>query len=243
VELTGPTRHELSLETTFVLVAFVFPGVIAAVVVLVRHLQGVSDVDRFFSVLPGHPLTNMILGILSYLSIAVIVPIALLLLARTGQPPSALGMRLRELWGDFWPGVGLAAASFGTNFAVLIPFAPLLTGHTRLVNPPAVVHVPAYYVIYGLFISATTAVTEEVVVNGYCLTRLEQLGWSPGRALALRLALRPRYHIYYGLGFLLTIPLGYYVTRSFQKHRRLHRPIAAHFVYDAMITTVAVLTS
>jgi membrane protease YdiL (CAAX protease family) len=49
--------------------------------------------------------------------------------------------------------------------------------------------------------------------------------------------------VYYGLGFLLTIPLGYFVTRSFQKHRRLMRPIVAHFIYDAALFTVSVLVS
>jgi len=55
--------------------------------------------------------------------------------------------------------------------------------------------------------------------------------------------LRTSYHVYYGLGFLLTIPFGYYATRSFQKHRRLMRPIVAHFLYDAVLITIAVLVS
>jgi membrane protease YdiL (CAAX protease family) len=68
--------------------------------------------------------------------------------------------------------------------------------------------VPAYYVIYGIAISAVTSVAEETLVSGYLLTRLEQLGWSPRRALALSLTLRTSYHVYYGPGFLLTIPFG-----------------------------------
>ena len=47
--------------------------------------------------------------------------------------------------------------------------------------------------------------------------------------------------MYYGLGFLLTIPFGYFVTRSFQKHRRLTRPIAAHFLFDAVLITITIL--
>ena len=42
---------------------------------------------------------------------------------------------------------------------------------------------------------------------------------------------------------MLTIPLGYFLTRSFQKHRRLMRPILAHFIYDAVLFTIAVLAS
>ena len=243
VRFEAPTRRNLVRETWFVVLAFVFPGVVSAVTVLVRHLQGVSDVDRFPTVLPGHPLTNMILGIVNYLAIAVVVPVALLLLARTGQPPSSIGLGRPRFMADVWPGLGLAAAAYGTAIALLIPFAALLAGNTKVVNPTVVTHVPAYYVVYGLVIAATTSITEEVIVNGYLLTRLEQFGWSPQRALALSLTLRTSYHVYYGLGFLLTVPFGYYVTRSFQKHRRLNRPIAAHFVYDAVLITISVLTS
>lgn len=89
--------------------------------------------------------------------------------------------------------------------------------------------------------AAVTAVTEEVLVNGYLITRLGQLGWTPRAALALSLVLRTSYHVYYGLGFLLTVPLGWFLTRSFQKHRRLNRPIAAHFLYDAALFAVTIL--
>jgi membrane protease YdiL (CAAX protease family) len=57
----------------------------------------------------------------------------------------------------------------------------------------------------------------------------------------LAVALRTSYHVYYGLGFIFTIPLGIFVTRSFQKHRRLNRPIAAHFLYDAVLVTISIL--
>jgi len=49
--------------------------------------------------------------------------------------------------------------------------------------------------------------------------------------------------VYYGLGFLFTIPFGYLITRSFQRSRRLMRPIVAHFLYDAVLVTIAVSTS
>lgn len=92
-------------------------------------------------------------------------------------------------------------------------------------------------------ISAVAAVTEEVLINGYLLVRLEQLSWNSNRALFLSLLLRTSYHVYYGVAVFLVIPLGYYVTRSFQKHRRLNRAIAAHFIYDAVLLTISVLVS
>jgi membrane protease YdiL (CAAX protease family) len=240
VRLDEPTRQSLARETRWVMVAFLLPTVTSAIVPLVQHAEGVSDINRFPVVVPGQALTNMLLGILLYTAVGAMVPLTLFLLARTGQSARELGLGFPSWRTDIVPGIGLAAASFGTEIVLLIPFTPLLM-HKSLVVEPTINHVPAYYVVYALSLSAITAITEEVMVNGYLLTRLEQLGWSPRRALVLSMVLRTSYHIYYGLAVFLTIPFAYYVTRSFQRNRRLNRPIAAHFLFDAVLTTIAVL--
>ena len=237
------TRSSLAWETCWVLAVFLVPSVTSAIVPLVQHAEGVTDINRFPSFVSGEPLTNMILGILVYLGLGAVVPITLFLLARTGQTPSVLGLGVPSWVLDIWPGLGLAAMSYGAEVVVLIPFAPLLAHHSGLVVHPVISSVPGYYVIYGIVISAITAITEEVVINGYLLVRLEQLGWAPGRALLLSLVLRSSYHLYYGIAVVFVIPFGYFVTRSFQKHRRLNRPIVAHFLYDAVLITISVLTS
>ena len=227
------------LETWFVELAFLVPAVLAAVDQLAAHTGGAA-ITRFPGIVTN-PAANLVLGVLTYLGVAAVVPLALLLLSRTGQDAAALGLT-RPTWrGDVWPGLGIAASGFGVTLLAIIVLAPVAGRHSRLFAQVPVGHVPAYYVIYGIAISAITAVTEETLVSGYLLTRLEQLGWNPRRALLLSLTLRTSYHVYYGLGFLLTIPFGYYATRSFQKHRRLMRPIVAHFLYDAVLFTTAVL--
>ena len=229
------------LETWFVELAFLVPAVLAAVDQLAAHTGGAA-ITRFPGIVTN-PAANLVLGVLTYLGVAAVVPIALLLLSRTGQDAAALGLT-RPTWrGDVWPGLGIAASGFGVTLLAIIVLAPVAGRHNRLFAQVPVGHVPAYYVIYGIAISAITAVTEETLVSGYLLTRLEQLGWNPRRALLLSLTLRTSYHVYYGLGFLLTIPFGYYATRSFQKHRRLMRPIVAHFLYDAVLITLSVLVS
>jgi membrane protease YdiL (CAAX protease family) len=236
------SRRGLTAETWFVQVAFLFPGIAAAIDALVSHLGGVGDINRFPTVVPGHLVENLILGIFSYLSVGAVVPLALLLLARTGQRPAALGLGVPGWRSDLWPGLGLAAGGYALTLLVALPFSALAR-HSSLFSQVPTGHVPKYYVIYGLALSAITAITEETLVNGYLLTRLEQLGWTPRRALVLSLTLRTSYHVYYGLGFLFTIPFGYLLTRSFQKHRRLGRPIVAHFLFDAVLLTVSVLVS
>jgi hypothetical protein len=237
----GPVRW-LGWETVFVVGAFGFPAVAAAVVILARHFGGVSDLNEFALPLPHHVGVSFFLLLLEYSTTAVMVPIALLLLARTGQPPVSLGLERRAWRGDGVGGVALLAGIWVVNLIVLIPLSAVLD-NKHLTNTASNSHVPAYYVVYGLTLAATTAINEEVLVNGYFLTRLSQLGWSPRRAFALSLTVRTSYHLYYGVGLILTVPFGYLVTRSFQKRRRLLRPIVAHFAYDAILITIAVLTS
>jgi membrane protease YdiL (CAAX protease family) len=243
IRIEAQSRRGLILETWFVEIAFLLPGIVAAEQVLAAHLGGVSDIGLFSTVVPGRPLEDLILGIFSYLAVAAVVPLGLLLLARTGQGPAALGLGLPGLRSDVWPGAEIAVSGFAVAVLATLPFSALLARHSELFSQVHVGHVPKYYILYGLAVSAITAITEETLVSGYLLTRLEQFGWTPRRALLLSLTLRTSYHIYYGLGFLFTIPVGYFLTRSFQKHHRLTRPIVAHFLYDAVLITISILAA
>jgi hypothetical protein len=240
VELQPTTRRSLVWETRFVMFAFLIIGVTGAVVALVQHVDGNGPITEFPVLLRHNPVGNLIVGIFAYFSTAPMVPLALFLLARTGQRPSALGLGWPSLRKDIWPALGLIGASYGCEIVLSLVLAPILLKGS-ISNHAVVGHVPGYYVIYGLALAAVTAINEEVLVNGYLLVRLEQLGWTPGKVLALSLALRTSYHIYYGVGFILTVPFGYFVTRSFQKNRRLNRSIVAHFLFDAILFTVAIL--
>jgi membrane protease YdiL (CAAX protease family) len=197
--------------------------------------------DEFALPIKHHPGASVVVLIISYVTTATVVPIALLLLARTGQRPAALGLSVRNWRRDVAGGLGLLAGVWVANLVTVVPLFTLLGN--SLTNPQNNSHVPAYFVVYGLSVAVTTAINEEVVVNGYFLTRLAQLGYSPRLSLAISLLVRTSYHVYYGLGFLATVPFGYVVTRSFQKRGRLSRPILAHFLYDGILLTVAVLTS
>jgi membrane protease YdiL (CAAX protease family) len=247
--IEGRSRRGIVLETWFVQIAFLAPGVLSAVDLLAAHLGGAPGVNPFASIIPGHPLANVIFGMLTYLQVGAVVPLALLLLSRTGQDPASIDFTRPRFRRDVWPGVGLAASGYATSYAAGIVIVAVLATAIgrktalRLFNQVTIGHVPAYYIVYGITIAAVTAITEETLVNAYLLTRLEQLGWNPRWALVFSLTLRTSYHVYYGLGFLFTIPLGYFNTRSFQKHRNVMRPIVAHFLYDAVLFTVSVLVS
>ena len=234
-------RRWLGWETTFVVGAFALPGLASAVVLLAEHVGGVSDLDEFDLPLPHHPGVSLLLLMFGYLTTALVVPIALLLLARSGQPPAYLGLQRRGLGRDVTSAVGLLAAGWALTGAVALLLSVL--DDDKLANTATNTHVPAYFLLYAVLISATTAINEEVIVNGYFLTRLSQLGWTRWAAFALSFAVRESYHIYYGLAFLATMPLGYLVTRSFQKRGRLTRAILVHFAFDVVSLSIAVLTS
>jgi membrane protease YdiL (CAAX protease family) len=232
------SRRDLTLETWVVMIALLVPWVISAVVTFGEHLATGASLTQLPNLAPHQPAVNIVLGLLSYLPVAAVVPLALLLLARTGQRPSDLGLTSARL-PDVGVAVGLAAAGLGIEFVLAVPLAGLR--HSPLVNTAGPLHVPVYYLIFGLSQSLVTAVAEEVAVSGYLLTRLDQLGWSPWKAFWLSLALRTSYHVYYGLAIILTLPLGYFLTRSFQKHGKLNRPILAHFLYDSVTFLLAIL--
>jgi membrane protease YdiL (CAAX protease family) len=239
--IAGAQSRYLGWETIFIVAAFALPGIAGALELLVKHIVTGGNLNQFHLPYKHHPGPSMVILIIGYVTTALIVPIALLQLARTGQPPSSLGLTRRGWRRDVVESIGLYAGVWALNLAVITPLF-LLIGDS-LTNSEHDTHVPAYFVIYGVILSITTAVNEEVVVNGYFMTRLAQLGYSPRTSLAISLAVRTSYHVYYGLGFLATIPFGYLATRSFQKRGRLTRPILAHFLNDVVLLVIAVLTS
>jgi membrane protease YdiL (CAAX protease family) len=220
------------------MIALLVPWIISAVLTLAVHEISHASLTQLPTFDPRLPVVNVMLGLLSYLPVAAVVPLALLLLARTGQRPADLGLTVAR-WRDLGVAIALAAAGLGCEFVLAIPFAQLK--HSPLANTAGALHVPVYYLIFGLSQALITAVSEEIAVSGYLLTRLDQLDWSPWPAFWVSLALRTSYHVYYGLAVVLTLPLGYFLTRSFQKHGRLSRPILAHFLYDSVIFLIAIL--
>ena len=76
-------------------------------------------------------------------------------------------------------------------------------------------------------------VLEEIVVLGYLLTRLDQLGWRPGRAIAVSALLRGSYHLYQGFGgFLGNAAMGLIFGVLFRRWRRVTPMIIAHSLID-----------
>jgi hypothetical protein len=83
--------------------------------------------------------------------------------------------------------------------------------------------------------AAQNGILEEIVVVGYLLTRLRQLGWSDSRALGASAVLRGSYHLYQGLGgFLGNMVMGLIFGWWFQRTRRVLPLAVAHTLIDAV---------
>jgi membrane protease YdiL (CAAX protease family) len=83
--------------------------------------------------------------------------------------------------------------------------------------------------------AAQNAVLEEVVMVGYLMTRLRELGWGTAQAVAFSSLLRGSYHVYQGVGgFVGNAVMGVVLCAFFLRTRRLWPLIIAHLILDVV---------
>ncbi|WP_308252170.1 CPBP family intramembrane glutamic endopeptidase [Pseudonocardia sp. KRD291] len=76
---------------------------------------------------------------------------------------------------------------------------------------------------------------EEIVMIGYLLTRLRQLGVSENRAAGATALLRGAYHLYQGVGaFVGNVVMGLVFGRVWQRGNRLWPLVGAHALIDVV---------
>jgi membrane protease YdiL (CAAX protease family) len=128
----------------------------------------------------------------------------------------------------------------GAGFAALIGIPGLglvWAAHELGINASiAVVDLPDTWYRVPLLIleAAQNGILEEIVVIGYLLTRLRELGWSDSRALGASAVLRGTYHLYQGWGgFVGNLVMGLIFGWWFQRTRRVLPMAIAHTLIDA----------
>jgi membrane protease YdiL (CAAX protease family) len=159
--------------------------------------------------------------------------LALVLLARSpGGPGFGIGLDWHRLRREIAQGVGFLAL-------IGIPGLGLVwTAHELGLNAQLdVVSFPDvwYRIPLLLLDAAQNGILEEIVVIGFLLTRLRQLGWTNSRALAAAGVLRGSYHLYQGTGaFFGNLVMGLIFGWWFQRTRRVLPLVIAHFLLDAV---------
>ena len=159
------------------------------------------------------------------------VVLVLYLMARSGEPPSVIGLDASQPARDTARGAVLAAVIGGSGLALYL--AAFHLGVSLNVVPESLPAV--WWRIPVLALDALqNGLLEEIVVIGYLLLRLEQLGWSPVGAIAFSALLRGTYHLYQGLGgFLGNAVMGVIFALLYRRWGRVTPLIIAHTLIDA----------
>lgn len=179
---------------------------------------------------PGRPWLDLawqLFGIATAL-----VPVALVahLLLREGAGLRAIGFDRRRPVFDLSRGAAVAAGIGGTG--LLLYLGARAAGANLTVVPEALPDV--WWKIPVLIASAVqNAVLEEVIVVGYLLRRLGQLGWTPMAVLVASSVLRGSYHLYQGIGgFFGNMAMGVVFVLLYRRWGRVGPLVAAHALID-----------
>ena len=163
-----------------------------------------------------------------------LTPVALVfyLITVSGEPLSVLGLDARQPVRDTLRGAALAAVIGGTGLGLYL--AAFHAGISLNVVPESLPAV--WWRIPVLVLSAAhDGILEEILVIGYLLHRLDQLGWTPWKAIVFSAVLRGSYHLYQGLGgFLGNAAMGLIFGVLYRRWGRVTPMIIAHALIDAV---------
>jgi membrane protease YdiL (CAAX protease family) len=191
--------------------------------------QRASIVTQFA---PGRPWLELLFQLVNVALALAPVGLVVHLLHRGGENLSDLGVDRRHPRSDLGRGAAIAAVIGGAG--LLLYLGAYALGINRAVVPA---DLPAAWwrIPVEILIAAQNGILEEVLVAGYLLRRLDQLGWRPGRALAVSAVLRGSYHLYQGVGgFVGNLIMGVIFGRLYQRWGRVAPLIVAHTLIDTV---------
>jgi membrane protease YdiL (CAAX protease family) len=180
---------------------------------------------------PGRPWLDLAWQLFGIATALVPVLLVAHLLTREGAPGlRTVGFDRTRPWWDLGRGTAVAAAIGGTGLAFYLVVRAI--GFNLTVVPENLPDV--WWKLPVLVLSALqNAALEEVIVVGYLLRRLDQLGWSPMAALIGSAALRGSYHLYQGIGGLIgNMVMGVVFVLLYRRWGRIGPLFAAHALID-----------
>ena len=232
-------RRLLRAEVAIVLtVTFAWSGLYSLVRLIGYQLgAGVGSTTVTLNpVRSPHAVIDFLLQVLGAVQLFGWAALALYLLVRSGIGFADIGFALRGPRAALLRNIGL-----GTGLAALIglPGLALYTAGRALGVTASVVpasgDVQWWRILTYVLLAAGNAVAEEVVVVGYFMTRLRQLGMGRAGALASSAVLRGSYHLYQGFGAGLgNLVMGLVFGAAYDRWRRLWPLVIAHFLLDVV---------
>ncbi len=207
-----------------------------ALLSLIGSLLARQSLSSQHALLVGSLSTNNWLDlVLQLVAIAEdLMPVVLVfyLMARSGEPPSVMGLDARQPGRDLLRGAVLAAIIGGAGLGLYLTAYHL--GVELNVVPESLPAV--WWRIPVLLLSAAhDGILEEILVIGYLLRRLDQLGWTPWKAILFAAVLRGSYHLYQGVGaFVGNAAMGIIFGYLYRRWGRVTPLIIAHTLIDAV---------
>jgi membrane protease YdiL (CAAX protease family) len=182
------------------------------------------------SLAPGRPTLDLFLQLTNILLGLAPVALVLYLLARSGESRKDIGVDLTQPGWDLAKGATLAALIGGSGLGLyLIAFKSGIALNVVAESLPDV-----WWRIPVLVLSAAqNGALEEVVVLGYLIRRLDQLGLKPHWQIAISAVLRGSYHLYQGFGgFIGNAIMGTIFGFLYKRWGRVTPMIIAHTLID-----------
>jgi membrane protease YdiL (CAAX protease family) len=234
--LALPSRRMLRWEIFTVFAISLGASGLNALLSLIGSLLQRQSLGSQQALLVGSLSTNNWLDlVLQLVAIAeALMPVVLVfyLMARSGEPPSVMGLDAREPGRDLLRGAIIAAVIGGAGLGLYL--AAYHLGVELNVVPESLPAV--WWRIPVLLLSAAhDGILEEILVIGYLLRRLDQLGWTPWKAIVVAAILRGSYHLYQGVGaFVGNAVMGLIFGYLYRRWGRVTPLIVAHFLIDAV---------
>jgi membrane protease YdiL (CAAX protease family) len=234
---TGLTRGLLVAELCLVFALSLGKSGIYAIVDLIASATAPGRLADQAAVLngsraPGRPWLDLLLQLLALGFGLTPVLLVAYLLVRSGSSVRTLGIDARQPRRDLARGTALAAAIGGTGLAFYLVTHALGVDLTVVAEdlPDVWWRIPVL-----ILSAAQNALLEEMVVVGYLLTRLRELGWGPRSAIATSALVRGSYHLYQGVGgFLGNAAMGVVFGWLYHRWGRVTPLVIAHTLIDAV---------
>lgn len=238
VELAPATdRRVIGTEVLLILGVSLGQSAAYALVALAARLTAERPLSQQTATLNAsqypRPWLDLTYQLLNIVFALVPVLLAVHLLNRQRRDARArLGLDARRPGADLAWGAALAAA-IGLPGLGLFWVAAQLGVNASLV-PAALPDI--WWAVPVLILAAVqNAVLEEVVVVGYLLSRLRDLGWRAVAAVAASAVLRGSYHLYQGFGaFVGNAIMGVVFALFFLRTRRVLPLVIAHTLLDVV---------
>ncbi|OEJ97181.1 CPBP family intramembrane glutamic endopeptidase [Streptomyces thermolilacinus] len=231
----GGPRGTLRSETLIVLALSLGASAVSSLISFVGSLTrpgGLKDQAATLngSYAPGRPWLDLAWQLFSITTALVPVVLVAHLLLREGAGLRAIGFDRTRPWPDLGRGTLVAAAIGGAGLAFYLLSRAL--GMNLTVVPESL---PGEWWKFPVLILSAlqNSVVEEVIVVGYLLRRLGQLGWSPMAALVASSVLRGSYHLYQGIGgFIGNMVMGVVFVLLYRRWGRVGPLVVAHALLD-----------